>query len=342
MDILSRLPPELLIEVLKSLTSLQSVLSLLHASPAVARFFRAHGAVVAESLIKTTLPPVLQPLARSLCVLRTASPDRLPFGTDAYHQQFVVGRVGDRVLADLLDATPNPRSVVTWARRISRLERAVIDRLCRTSEIVASRRSGSPEDPLAVSYPTTSLLLTEKPSSPEWTTSSKDPFRVRRALWRIATVLAMPPARIQMKQLAWAGSADLLFQHPRAGHNREGAPFGIAPLYDECQRLILPCVWRAMPAWERHENACVYACLRLMLGRSPLGGDDPCAPIGGGALLRAAVNEPIFRGDDAGEWAERGGPYDNADADLEDDASRDSAWQWYAYALNTVHEFYEP
>ncbi|KAK1762883.1 hypothetical protein QBC33DRAFT_599405 [Phialemonium atrogriseum] len=292
-DVLSKLPPEILVMVFEFCPTLQCAHNLIHASPAAARAFAHHGGAIAESLVTSTLPPVLRPLARSVAVLRTASPDRLPFSADAYEQQFVAGRVGDRVLADLLDTTSSPRRVLAWAARVSGLERAVLARLLRDAHLATPYRLRDPSFRYRAESPhlqfPAGVPLIARPRA----VSPSERLRVRRALWRLATVFAMPPARIAMKELAWgsgSGSGSGSTSTPRTpgsdpstnnsnnnpadafrwGSWGSAAADSLNPDY-EYQRLLLPPVWRGMPAFERQELACVYGCLRDLLGgASPL------------------------------------------------------------------------
>lgn len=287
-DVLSKLPPEMLVMVFEFCPTLQCAHNLIHASPAAARAFAHHGGAITESLVTSTLPPVLRPLARSVAVLRTASPDRLPYSADAYEQQFVAGRVGDRVLADLLDTTSSPRRVLAWAARVSRLERAVLARLLRDARLATPYRLRDPSFRYRAESPHLQFPAGVPLLAPPRAVSTSERLRVRRALWRLATVFAMPPARIAMKELTWgSGSSSGSTSTPRTrgsdpstnnnpadgfrwGSWGSAAADSLNPDH-EYQRLLLPPVWRGMPAFERQELACVYACLRDLLGgASPL------------------------------------------------------------------------
>ena len=315
MDILSRFPPEVFLLVFSCFEDLETAYNLVTASPAATKLFECHGASIVEHLVSTTLPYVFQPLARSVAVLRTASPDRLPYSSDAYDQQFIASKVGNRVLADLMDATPEPRRILVWAARIARFEHAILARLLRAVHRIGllpetfhptCTTYGSASDVqyyTALSYPGCPSRVRQPHAA--WAPSWVERFRVRRALWRLATVLSMPACRIQMKQIAWSG----VWPPP----DFPGHPFistvtvGI-DASEEYQRLLLPSVWRTMQSHERQELASVYSCLRTIFRASPL--DFVCKPP---RPIQAAADN----NDDGTDPMDEGNDQDDIDAEEE-------------------------
>lgn len=329
-DILSRMPKVALLMVLKSCASLQNLLSLLHASPAASRLFHERDGEIVESLIRTTLPPELQPIARSVSVLRTADVDHLPFSDYSYKQVFVVGEVGDRVLGYVLAARSNPRMVLAWAHRIARLELAVLQQL-----ILFSMRFLF-EDPnvsfdVFMRTPRKPLLFNPAGNFnmpfADWKFFYGEPYRVRGALWRIASALAMSPNRILMERVSLDPLWDCVIFHQALNSQFLDA------IAKECQGVLLPGTLKSMTANEHRELSCVYACLRLMLGRCPLIGIGAVYAFGGGEAVRRALDCADFRNGLPGDWDEIRVPHDGPSVDFKFHCG---SWEWNSRRMDCL------
>ncbi|KAA6414650.1 MAG: hypothetical protein FRX48_01400 [Lasallia pustulata] len=195
-DPFSKLPPELILQIMHSLLNLTSLNHLIHASSAAATIFNHFYAEITEAVIASSLSLPMQRLVRTIITVRTDSSIGKPLTSPEALGEFLDSYISDKALTCL--STTNTslsvvRTVLDLSSDIVCLTQSFFEKhLNRVNAINPShllnpdfRHSFSPFQ----DHPEGYTYQPAKCGAPSWT----EMYRVYRALWRIQLYYDLSP-----------------------------------------------------------------------------------------------------------------------------------------------------
>lgn len=216
---LGRLPPEILIEVIRNLSSLRSLYNLTLASPDVYRIFQNFGGEILDTLLEDSVSYQVERLIRVVGVLRTCQSDSLPSPSfEEFREVYLSGDEAPELLkkdaqslaASYIKYQPSssesPRDILVIAKRIALLTEAGASffRLC-LSRVTPPPSAREREIQTYIEEQGNKSINGESGIIQAGAIQWDEEQRIARALWRIQVMHELQAA-VEQGRLGWSST----------------------------------------------------------------------------------------------------------------------------------------